>query len=259
MLSCVWLFCNPMDCSPPGSCVHGVLQARILEWVAISSSRGSSWPRDQTHISCIGRMVLYCWATREAHIYLYKYVYFLRPSALYCLASCTMSGFLVLKVKVSQSCLTRCDLNSPGHNTGVGSLSLFQGVFPIQGSNPCLPHCRRILYQLSHKEILEWVVYSFSSGIFLTQESNQSLLHCRQILYQLSDQGSLQSAGKGSNWRMWPECYCLSFLITKAHLQPHCLHHTSPSLKWCSFLHGSYFGWERLLTLWDLILCICSS
>ena len=41
--------------------------------------------------------------------------------------------------------------NSPGQNTGVGSLSLFQGIFPTQGSNPGLPHCRRILYQLSHK------------------------------------------------------------------------------------------------------------
>jgi len=48
-----------MDCSPPGSSVHGILQARILEWVAISFSRGSSPPRDQTHISCIDRRVLY--------------------------------------------------------------------------------------------------------------------------------------------------------------------------------------------------------
>ena len=47
----VQFFCNPMDCSPPGSPVHGILQARILEWVAISSSRGSSWPRDRTLIS----------------------------------------------------------------------------------------------------------------------------------------------------------------------------------------------------------------
>ena len=45
-LSCVQLFRNPMDCSPPGSSVHGILQARILEWVAISFSRGSSQPRD---------------------------------------------------------------------------------------------------------------------------------------------------------------------------------------------------------------------
>ena len=51
--------CDPMDCSPPGSSIHGILQARILEWVAMPSSRGSSWPRDQTHISYTGRRVLY--------------------------------------------------------------------------------------------------------------------------------------------------------------------------------------------------------
>ena len=50
--------CNPMDCNTPGSSDNGILQARILEWVAMSSSRGSFWPRDQTHVSyvsCIGR------------------------------------------------------------------------------------------------------------------------------------------------------------------------------------------------------------
>ena len=66
--------CNPMDCSPLGSSVHGILQARILEWVAISFSRGSSWSRDQTCISCIDRWVLYHWATREAH-FTYSSVY----------------------------------------------------------------------------------------------------------------------------------------------------------------------------------------
>ena len=45
--------CNSMNYSPPGFPVHGILQARILEWVAISSSRGSSQPRDQTQVSCI--------------------------------------------------------------------------------------------------------------------------------------------------------------------------------------------------------------
>ena len=54
-----------MDCSPPGSSVYWTSQAKTLEWVAISSSRGSSWPRDWTCISCIGRRVLYHWATRE--------------------------------------------------------------------------------------------------------------------------------------------------------------------------------------------------
>ena len=54
--------CNPMNCSPPGSSVHEILQARILEWVTMLSSRGSSRPRDRTcvsYISCIGRWVLY--------------------------------------------------------------------------------------------------------------------------------------------------------------------------------------------------------
>ena len=57
--------------------------------------------------------------------------------------------------------------NSSGQNTEVSSLSLLQGIFPTQGSNPGLLHCRQILYQLSHKgspRILEWVAYSFSSG-----------------------------------------------------------------------------------------------
>ena len=57
--------------------------------------------------------------------------------------------------------------NSPGQNTGVGSLSLFQGIFPTQVLNPGLPHCRQILYQLSYKaspRILEWIAYPFSSG-----------------------------------------------------------------------------------------------
>ena len=56
--SCLTL-CDPMDYSPPGSFVHGIPQARILEWVATPSSRGSSWPRDWTWVSCIGRWVLY--------------------------------------------------------------------------------------------------------------------------------------------------------------------------------------------------------
>ena len=60
--------CDPVDCSLPGSSVHGILQARILEWVAISFSRGSSWPRDQTQVSCIGGRCFNLWATREALI-----------------------------------------------------------------------------------------------------------------------------------------------------------------------------------------------
>ena len=59
-------FCHPRDCNPLDSSDHGILQARILEWVANSFSRGSSWPRDRTCVSCTGRWILYPWATWEA-------------------------------------------------------------------------------------------------------------------------------------------------------------------------------------------------
>ena len=69
--------------------------------------------------------------------------------------------------------------NSPGQNTGVGSLSLLQGLLPTQGSNPGLLHCRPILYQLSHKgspRILEWVAYPFSSRS--SRPRNQTGVSC---------------------------------------------------------------------------------
>ena len=52
------ILCDPIDCSPPGSSVHGILQAIILDWVAIPLSRGSSQLRDRTCVSCIGRQIL---------------------------------------------------------------------------------------------------------------------------------------------------------------------------------------------------------
>ena len=58
--------CNPMNCSPPGSSVHGIFQARILEWIAISFSRGSFQPRDRTQVSHIAGRFFTVWATREA-------------------------------------------------------------------------------------------------------------------------------------------------------------------------------------------------
>ena len=82
-LCCVWLFATPWTCSLPGSSVHRIVQARILEWGAISSSRGSSWPRNGTlvsYISCIGRqgfVFLFFffnhWATWEARVMWSKY------------------------------------------------------------------------------------------------------------------------------------------------------------------------------------------
>ena len=58
--------CDPMNCSSPGSSICEMSQERKVEWVAIFSSRASSQRRDQTEVSCIGRWVLYCWASREA-------------------------------------------------------------------------------------------------------------------------------------------------------------------------------------------------
>ena len=58
---------NPTDFSLPASSVHGILQARILEWAAMPSSRGSSWPRGQTQVSHIAGRFFTIWATRKAH------------------------------------------------------------------------------------------------------------------------------------------------------------------------------------------------
>ena len=86
------------------------------------------------------------------------------------------------EVKVTHSYLTLwphrlySPWNSPGQNTRVGSLSRLQGNFPTKGSNPGLPHCRWILYQLNHKggpRILEWVVYPFSSGFSWSRGQNE--------------------------------------------------------------------------------------
>ena len=124
---------------------HGIFQARILVWFAISFSRGSSQPRDQTHVSCIycvGRQILYQWH----HL----------------LVLCVFCTAYIFNAKVnSESGSVMSDSlqphglytpwNSPGQNNGVGSHPLLLGIFPTQGLNPCLHHCRWILYQLSHQ------------------------------------------------------------------------------------------------------------
>ena len=136
--SCPTLF-GHMGYTLLGSSIHGIFQARVLEWVAISFSRGSSQPRDWIRISHIVGRRFTVWATREApEMWQKKKV----PS----------DGS---EVKVTQLYPTLCDpmdnpCNSPGHITGVGSLSLLQGIFPTQGPNQGLLHCRWILYQLSH-------------------------------------------------------------------------------------------------------------
>ena len=99
---------------------------------------------------------------------------------------------------VAQLCLTLCDLmdcspprssvhgNSPGKNTGVGCHALLQGMFPIQVSNPGLPHCMWILYQLSHQgspRVLEWVAWPFSRGSSWPRDQTGVSCIDRWILY----------------------------------------------------------------------------
>ena len=165
--------CDSMDHSPPGSSVHGILQARILDWVAIYFT-GSSWLSD--------------WNLSEWKSFSSVRL-FVTPWTIYSPGN------------------SLCQNTGVGsQNTGVGSDSFLQGIFPTQRLNPGLPHCRWILYQMSHKgslRILEWVAYPFSrgsswpknktgvsciAGRFFTNWDIPDLPYCRQILYCLSNQ-----------------------------------------------------------------------
>ena len=127
---------NSRDCSLLSHYIHEISQTRIPEWVAISSFRVSPQPRYWTsQVYPPGRFFtleplkeVSEWSESNSVT-----SDFLRPHGLY------------------------SPWNSPGQNTGVGSLSLLQGIFPTQGSKPGLPHFRLILYQLSHREALEEV------------------------------------------------------------------------------------------------------
>ena len=107
--------CDPLDYSPPVSSVHGILQARMREWVAMPFSRGSSPPRDRT----------------------------MSPVAL--------SGQADPQSHRSQAPPSILNVKAKSLSTGVGCHFLLQAIFPTQGSNPGLPHCRQTLYRLSHQ------------------------------------------------------------------------------------------------------------
>ena len=102
--------CDLMDYSPPGSSVHGILQARILEWVAISFSRGSSWPRNQTRVSCIAGRFFTDWAMREA-----------QKAICCCCCCCQVASVVSNSVRPHRRQPTRLPRpwDSPGKYTGV--------------------------------------------------------------------------------------------------------------------------------------------
>ena len=113
-----WTLCDPMDCNPPRSSVHGILQARIVECVAMPSSRGSSWPRDQTWVTCIAGRFLTIWATREAQS---------RARGLG-LKSCLYS-LLVHDFRASYS--NSVCLSFPGYNMGIVKIHALQSYCEV--------------------------------------------------------------------------------------------------------------------------------
>ena len=161
--------CDPMNCNSPGSSIHEILQARILEWVAISFSRVSAQPRDRSHVSCIGWWIPDHWATREA----------LQGGLLCCAVLCL----------AAQLCLTLCDpmdRSSPGSSVHVifqarilewVAMPSSRGSSQPRDRRKGLQHSRQILYCLSHQgrpRILEWVAYPFSRG----SPRNQTWVSC---------------------------------------------------------------------------------
>ena len=139
--------CNPMDCSLPGSFDHGISQARVPEWVAISFCKKDpckTFKHFLLHLE-IFFGILYLISLKIPHLIVTRNLLWHGQN-------------IESEVKIVQSCPTLCNpmdynspWNSPGQNTAVGSCYLLQGIFPTQGSNPGLLHCRKIPYQLSYQ------------------------------------------------------------------------------------------------------------
>ena len=179
--SCLTL-CNPMNCSPPSSSVHGISQARILEWVAISVSSNLCL------LYC--RQILYHWATRKkkkkyiyicvcvcVYIYIYIYIYSESHSV------------------VSDSCDTMDSMEFSNPEYWSGCLFLLQGIFPTQGLNPSLLYFRQILYQLSYQGspylYLYLYLYHFTIQHKLTQYCKSNILQFLRKEYCLAHTSSL--------------------------------------------------------------------
>ena len=149
--------CNPMDYT-----VHGILQARILEWVAFPFSRGSSQPRDRTHVSRTAGRSSPAEPqgkpknTRVGSLSFLQGIFPTQESNrgfLHCRRILYQLSY-ESESEVTQSCSTLCNpmdcrllcpWDFPGKSTGVGCHCLLQGIVPIQGLNPGVPHCRQTL------------------------------------------------------------------------------------------------------------------
>ena len=116
-----------MNCSLPGSSVHGILQAGIVEWVAIPFSRGSFRLMDRPCVSCLAGGMSTTEPPWKPHVYLYVYR-----------CVCVLSRLQLFETPWTTALQAPRPWNSPGKNTGVGCHSLLQRIFPTQGSHLCL-------------------------------------------------------------------------------------------------------------------------
>ena len=165
-----------MDCSPPGSSVHGILQARILEWVAVSFSRGTSRLRDRTQVSCIASRCFNLWATTLI-LRIKCTPYIILPNA-----ENDVHCFAPLPIFPSQSHEKQAD----SHMTLLFNHSVMSNSF--ETPKDCnLPASS--VHGISQARILDGVPFP-SPGIFSTQVSNPSLLHWQAVSLPLSHQGS---------------------------------------------------------------------
>ena len=144
--------CDPMDFSLPGSSVHGIPQARILKWVAMPSSRVSSGYPGSMQWLDLHLLCLLHWQVGAS---------LLVPPGKSTEEFLSVVSHSLVSNSLRPHVLGPASLlypwNSVGKNSRMGSCSLLQGIFWTQGSNPGLPHCRWILYHLSHQESVSYV------------------------------------------------------------------------------------------------------
>ena len=151
-----------MDCSPPDSSVHGISQARILEWVAISFSRGSSWSRHQTWFSCICRRILYHFPLREALNSTLFWVPFVKLWWLFCFSFLSFFSFFFFFLALW--ILQLFSVNSQGldlHFSVTVSLVFLPQIWHLFLSY-CYHLCSsRPILAVIFKGTLPWIVYKY--------------------------------------------------------------------------------------------------
>ena len=159
---------RPTLCDPMDYTVHGILQARILEWVAFPFSRGFSQPRDRTQVSCIaGRFFakLSHKGSPRSGVGSLSFLQRIFPTQ--------ESNWSLLHCR---GILYQAEPQGKPKNTGVGSLSLLQRIFPTQESNWSLLHCRQILNQLNYEgSPSHWIIHLIQMNFILCETRDQQL------------------------------------------------------------------------------------